>query len=80
MSIKSDNHGNGIYSHSSYVPTFGGHDFQISDSSNNNKNSFSNLGHSYKFDKITHGSNEAKIFLAGSNNFQVTEIEVFQKI
>ena len=79
MDIKPNNHGEAMYSHSSYGPTFGGHDFQISDSSNNNENSFSNLGHSYKFDKFTHGSNEAKNFLAGSYNFQVAEIEVFQK-
>ena len=81
MGIKPSNYGNAIYSQSNYGPTFGGgHDFQISDSSKNNRNSYSNLGHSYKFDKYTHGSNEAKNFLAGSYNFQVTEIEVFRML
>jgi hypothetical protein len=79
MEIKSGNYNNAIYSESSYGPTFGGHDFIISNSSNNNRNSYSNLGHSYKFDKYTYGSNGAQQFLAGSYNFQVSEIEVFQK-
>jgi hypothetical protein len=81
MDIKLDRYNNAIYCQSNYGPTFGaGHDFMISDSSNNNRNSYSNLGHSYKFDKHTYGSNEAKMFLAGSYNFQVQEIEVFQNI
>lgn len=80
MDIKSENYNFAINSQSSYGPIFGdGHDFMISNSSNNNRNSYSNLGHSYKFDKYNYGSNEAKQFLAGSYNFQVSEIEVFQK-
>jgi hypothetical protein len=59
--------------------TFGnGHDLNIADSSNTNTNSFSNLGHSYSHPEYAYGSNEAKSFLAGSFNFQVSEIEVFK--
>jgi hypothetical protein len=47
--------------------------------SNINVVSFSNLGHSYTHPDYRQGSNEAKSFLAGSYNFQVTEIEVYTK-
>ncbi len=81
MDIKSDSYEYAIYAPSGYGPAFGsGQDFIISDSSNNNTKSHSNLGVSYKFDKYTYGTNEAKQFLAGSFNFQFKEIEVFQKI
>ena len=71
---------NTIYCHIGYGPTFGGgHDFHISDNSNTNTNSYSNLGHSYSHPDYAAGSNEAKSFLAGSNNFQVSEIEVYTK-
>jgi len=67
----------GIYCNSSYGPTFGGgHDLHIADKSNTNTSSYSNLGCSYTH---PYGSNEAKSFLAGSYNFQVTEIEVYAK-
>ena len=70
---------NGIYGSSSYGPAFGGgHDIKISDNSNANSSSYSNLGHGYDFKLYASGSNEAKSFLAGSYNFQTTDIEVFQ--
>ena len=39
----------------------------------------SNLGHSYTHPNYAYGSNESKSYLAGSYNFQVSEIEVFMK-
>jgi len=74
----SQNHG--IYCNSSYGPTFGGgHDLHIDDKSNTNTSSYSNLCHSYTHPDYAYGSNEAKSFLAGSYNFQVSEIEVYVK-
>jgi hypothetical protein len=69
-----------FYSHSSYGPTFGGgHDIYVSDSSNTNENSNSNLGRSYQLPKnITYESTEARNYLAGSYRWKTTEIEVFQ--
>jgi len=54
-------------------------DLHIADKSNININSFSNLGHSYTHPDFVYGSNEARSFLAGSYNFQVSEIEVYTK-
>ena len=72
--------GDGIYCNSSYGPTFGGgHDLCISHNSNTNTGSYSNLGHSYTHPYYAYESNEAKSFLAGSLNFQVSEIEVYTK-
>ena len=65
--------------HSSYGPRFGGADLYISDNSNANQSSYSNLGHSYKHPTYAYESNESKNFLAGSFNFKVSEIEVFIK-
>jgi hypothetical protein len=65
---------------SSYGPIFGGgNDLLIADKSNTNTNSYSNLGHSYTHPDYRFETNEAKSFLAGSYNFQVSEIEVFTK-
>jgi hypothetical protein len=72
-----------IYCHNYYGhgPTFGGdlHDLHISDVSNTNKDSYSNLGASYSHPDYAYGSNEAKSFLAGSNKFQISDLEVFSK-
>ncbi len=70
----------GICCNSSHGPIFGGgHDLHIADKSNTNINSFSNLAHSYIHPDYRFGTNEAKSFLAGSYNFQVSEIEVYTK-
>ena len=57
------------------VPFGGGRDFCIYSDANNNSNSSSNLGHTYE---IPPG--QTNIFLVGSKNFKVSEIEVFQII
>ena len=62
-------------------PIFGRDDIVISDNFNINNNSYSNLGTSYS---LPNGmtpypySEEARFYLAGSYNFQVSEIEVFK--
>ena len=77
MSTRKSNYG--IYSNNGYGPTFGGgHDLYISNACNANKNSYSNLGHSYATSsKFGYGSNAAKSLLAGSYNFYVNEYEVY---
>jgi hypothetical protein len=73
-----------------FMPVFGGNIFSsYSDitygdiflSSNPNKNfkSCSRLGKNYKHPEYAFESNEAKCFLAGSSEFQVSEIEIFTK-
>ncbi len=42
-------------------------------------NNFSHLGSSYKHPQYKYGTNETKTFLAGSFNFQLDEIEVYQR-
>ena len=71
-----------IISISGYGPIFGGgHDIAIFNYSNLTHLSYSNFYHSYKNDQLhlTHDTQEAKSFLAGSYNFLITEIEVFKK-
>jgi hypothetical protein len=41
--------------------------------------SFSHLGDCYKHPQYLYGTNEAKSFLAGSYQYQLDEIEVYQK-
>jgi hypothetical protein len=60
-------------------PNFGASDFCIANNSNLNSESFSNLGSVYQHPTYLHGSQQAKCFLAGSSQFQVLEIEVFQQ-
>jgi len=51
----------------------------ISNKSNNNASSYSNLCLSYAHPSYAYESNEAESFLAGSYEFQVSEIEVYTK-
>ena len=66
-----------------FGPVFGsepnGCDILIKDKSNENNNS-SDLGSGYKHDEYVMGSKEAKAFLAGTYEFQVSEIEVYSKL
>jgi hypothetical protein len=60
----------------SYGPTFGnGHDMHISDGSNTNTNSHISSS-SYTYPNGTSGP-PGGVFMVGSYNFQVAEIEVF---
>jgi hypothetical protein len=63
-------------------PDFGpifGNDIFIANNANTTMDSYSYLGVSYKHPQYPFGTNEAKSFLAGSYNFHLDEIEVFQK-
>ena len=75
MNIDPNQHQKAIWCHSGNGPTFYG---GIIIYSNANTRSQSNLGFCYKHPQYAYGSNEAKSFLAGSENFQVSEIEVYQ--
>ena len=62
---------NAVYHSRSYGPTFGGgFDLYLSDNCNLNKNSYSNLGHTFNAVKDNN-------VLAGSHNFSVEEYEVW---
>ena len=68
-----------IYCDATNGPSFGGgSDICIVNNSNTSTKSCSNLGHSYDFKLFSYGSKEAQSFLAGSYQFQTSEIEVFQ--
>ena len=63
----------------SYGPQFGGgDDIYISNYASSNRNSFSNLGHTYSPPSgYSYGSTFAKTFLAGTNHFTPDEVETF---
>jgi hypothetical protein len=68
-----------VFSDKKTGPTFGGfYDLFISDNSNQNTNSISNLGRTYTHPEYPYGSEKAQTILTGTYNFQVQEIEVFQ--
>ena len=78
MKIDPIHHQSAIYCGSGYGPTFGV-DIRIFNNANTTIDSYSNLGCSYKHSHHAFGTNEVRSFLAGSYNFQLVEIEVFQK-
>jgi hypothetical protein len=66
-----------IYCHSSHGPTFGGgHDIHIANNANTTMGSYSNLGFAYQHPQPSQGQS----YLAGSYNFQLSEIEVYEKL
>jgi hypothetical protein len=75
---KPHNGDNSIVCCSSHGPKFG-NDLFIADNSNKNTNSCSYLGQYYIHPDHSNGSNEAQSLLAGSFNFQVSEMEVYTK-
>lgn len=75
--MKCINPKNAIFCRRGRGPTFGTSDILISNRSNSTQKSISNLGWSYKHPHYARSSNEAKSFLAGSNQFTTVEIEVF---
>jgi hypothetical protein len=65
-----------IYCDPTYGPTFGGgHDIRICDNANVRAACYSKLGHSFEHPQPSQGDS----YLAGSNPFQLSEIEVFKK-
>ena len=67
-----------LYCHSECGPSFG-FDINIANNANTSLKSYSTLGFTYSHPKYAYGTNEAQSFLAGSYNFLVTEIEVYEK-
>ena len=85
MKIDQNKHQHAIYCRSYRGPSFGdsifgaGRDIHIVDRANAVKESYSNLGYTYKHPQYAYGTKEAQTFLAGSQNFDLAEIEVYQK-
>ena len=80
VSINPNLHKYAFWCHSSIGQTFGGgFDIQIVNNANRTKKSRSDLGYSYIHPQFAKGTYEAQTFLAGSNPFQLDEIEVFEK-
>jgi hypothetical protein len=69
-----------IYGGSEFGPTFGFYgDICILNNHNTGKRSYSKLGNTYIHPIYSNGTNEIQCFLAGSHEFQLSEIEVYQK-
>ena len=80
MSIVTNQQEYAIYCNSRSGLVFGsGHDISIGDNANMKAVSSSNLGQTYKHPHFAKGTTEAQSFLAGSQYFQLSEIEVYQK-
>ena len=76
MSINQNKCSGAMYNHSSSGPTFGGgDDFGIASDANNNSSSYSYLGNTYELPP-----GQTNTFLVGSDNFKVSDMEVFQII
>jgi hypothetical protein len=78
MKVDPNDHEYAIYCHSEYGPTFGD-DICIGNNTNTTTNCESYLGYSYPHPQYAYRTNEAKSFLAGSYEFQLDEIEVYEK-
>ena len=68
-----------IYCHKDCGPSFGNDDIKISNMSNCNQKSISNVGYSYGDSMFEFGSDDCKNFLAGAESFQTEDIEVYCK-
>lgn len=72
LGLNGNANGNAIYCNSGYGPSFGSnHDLHIANAANSNTSSYSNLGGSY-----VNGGHQ--YLFTGSQNFQVSEIEVYK--
>ena len=68
-----------VWPNSNSGPIFGsGHDLYIADKSNTNDDSYSSLGFTYTHRDFQRDSESANSILAGTQFFEVDEIEVFQ--
>ncbi len=78
MKINPDDHQYAIGCHSDYGPTFV-EGICVKNNANATMEGCSYLGSSYKHPQYAYGTDEAETFLAGSHEFQLAEIEVYQK-
>ena len=66
------------YNNKAYGPTYGGgHDLHIANYCNRNKNSYTNLGHTYKVPSNYRYGGNARSLLAGSYQFKCSDYEVY---
>jgi hypothetical protein len=79
MKINPNKHKYAINCHSRYGPIFG-EDRCIANNAITTMDSYSNLGHSYEHPLYAYGTNEAYTFLAGTEWFQLDEMEVYKKM
>ena len=73
--MKQINTNHSIFCFSEYGPIFGNDDIRICNNANTRAGSYSKLGVSYQHPQPSQGHS----YLAGSDEFQLTEIEVYQK-
>ncbi|XP_046839735.1 uncharacterized protein LOC124433918 isoform X2 [Xenia sp. Carnegie-2017] len=67
-----------IYTNPSYGPTFGAHDIYIANNANKNRNSYTNLGNTYRPPSgYRYRSSNTRALLAGSRYFTPDEVEVY---
>ena len=81
FTLKNDHKQYALYDHSDRVAGVGGgHDIYISDNSNSNTDSYSNLLDSFSSNQCSfqYQSTEAQNYLAGSRNFKTKEIAWYQ--
>lgn len=73
---------NAIYGGGGYMPTFGsGHDIYLCDNAGGSTSSYTNFAHSYSQVKdYVYSADKTKNLLAGSHNFQPSELEVFKQV
>jgi hypothetical protein len=79
MKIHTNKHQYAIQCYLSYGPIFGWGDIAIFNNANTSMESWSNLGFAYSHSQYEFETDEACTFLAGSFNFRLDEIEVYQK-
>jgi hypothetical protein len=79
IKVNPNDHASAIRCHSELGPTFG-RDIIIANNANTTTtSSYSQLGHTYQHPQYEYVTNEAQSFLTGSFEFQLNEIEVYQK-
>jgi hypothetical protein len=80
MKVDQNFHHYAVYCHSKFGPTFGGgHDICVAKNAKTTWESHSKLSRTYKHPQYEFGTKEAQTFLVGSFEFQLDEIEVYQK-
>jgi hypothetical protein len=78
MKIEPNRHHCAICCCSVFGPTFGD-DINIINNPNTTMDSHSDLSHTYSHPRYEFNTNEGQTFLSGSYNFQLDEIEVYEK-
>jgi hypothetical protein len=80
MKVKPNDHQCAIYCHPEFGPRFGfDGDICIANNANTTMDSYSNLSRSYIHPEYEFCTDEAQSFLAGSPEFQLDEIEVYER-